>query len=275
MNERNDRHRATEVAPAATDGVKSCCAAVYETEWARLLLGDSFHPGGSELTERLGCLLRLEPGMLVVDAACGRGDSALYLARSSGCQVIGIDLGAGNVAAATEAAAAQSLGQLVEFRTGDVESLPIEDATVDAVICECAFCTFPDKRRAAAEFSRVLRPGGVVGLSDVTRSGELSGELTSLLAWIACIADARPVDEYRLYLGEAGFTAGLIEHHDEALHQLVNDIRVRLLGMELLVKIGNTNLPFIDFEQAGAMAKVASQAVRSGQLGYSLMTATR
>ena len=50
------------------------------------------------------------------------------------------------------------------------------------VVCECAFCTFPDKSRAAAEFARVLRSGGRVGISDLTRSGELPGELDGLLA---------------------------------------------------------------------------------------------
>jgi len=179
------------------------------------------------------------------------------------------------VAAAIEAARKQGLDALTEFRIGDVESLPIDDATIDAVICECAFCTFPDKRRAAAEFARVLRPGGVVGLSDMTRSGKLPAELQTLLAWVACVADARTIDEYGSYLGGAGFTAGVIENHDEALHQLVNDVRARLLGLELLVKIGNTDLPLIDFEQARAMAKEACEAVRSGQLGYNLMTATR
>jgi ubiquinone/menaquinone biosynthesis C-methylase UbiE len=64
------------------------------------------------------------------------------------------------------------------------------------VICECAFCTFRDKSAAASEFARVLKPGGKVGLSDLTRSGILPAELDGLLAWVACIADARPISEY-------------------------------------------------------------------------------
>ena len=179
------------------------------------------------------------------------------------------------MAAATESAREQALDALTEFRIGDVESLPIPDVSVDVVICECAFCTFPDKRRAADEFARVLRPDGVVGLLDMTRSGGFPAELNSLLAWISCIADARPIAEYSSYLGSAGFTTGSIENHDEALSQLVNDVRARLLGLEVLVKIGNTDPPFIDFEGAKVMAKVAQDAVRTGQLGYSLMTATR
>ena len=51
---------------------------------------------------------------------------------------------------------------------GDAERLPLPDNTFDALVCECAFCTFPDKATAAAEFARVLRPGGRVGITDVT-----------------------------------------------------------------------------------------------------------
>lgn len=265
----------TDLAVTTTEEVKSCCAALYETEWMRLLLGESFHPGGLKLTERLGRFLLLDPGMVVLDAACGRGDSALHLARTFGCRVIGVDLGADNVAAALVAAREQGLEDVVSFRVGDAEWLPIEDASVDAVICECAFCTFPDKRRAAVEFARVLRGGGVVGLSDITRFGEIPADLQSLIGWISCIADARPIDEYLSYLGGAGLKDASSENHDDALGQMVSEIRARLLGLELLVKLGDTTLPLVDFEQAKVLAKAAANAVRIGQLGYSLVRATK
>jgi cyclopropane fatty-acyl-phospholipid synthase-like methyltransferase len=77
-------------APAATE-IKTCCAALYETDYARLLLGDSFHPGGLELTERLGNLLELRPGQRVLDVASGTGASAVFLAQRFGCEVVGLD----------------------------------------------------------------------------------------------------------------------------------------------------------------------------------------
>src|SRR5205823_12263086 len=75
---------AREAAPAE---LKSCCANLYETDVARLLLGDSFHPGGLALTERLGQLLRLCPDDVVLDVAAGRGTSAVHLAKLFGCRV--------------------------------------------------------------------------------------------------------------------------------------------------------------------------------------------
>lgn len=61
----------------APEHVKSCCVSAYSVAAARWLLGDSFHPGGAELTERLARALRVGPGKLVVDVASGPGTSAL------------------------------------------------------------------------------------------------------------------------------------------------------------------------------------------------------
>jgi ubiquinone/menaquinone biosynthesis C-methylase UbiE len=255
--------------------VKSCCAALYETEWARLLLGESFHPGGLALTERLGHLLSLRPGSTVLDVACGRGASALHLAKTFGCRVVGVDYGDAGVAAAQVAAATAGLAALTEFRRGDAEALPVDDEAVDAVLCECAFCTFPDKTRAAAEFARVLKPGGRLGLADLTRNGDLPPDLDGLLAWIACIADARPLDEYLEYPRHAGLVLQLVEPHDAALGELVTQVRRRLLGVELAVKVGEMQLPGIDWDGAKGMARAASEAIRKGQLGYALITARR
>ena len=61
------------------------------------------------------------------------------------------------------------------------------------VVCECA-SHIPNKAVAASEFRRVLKPGGQVGLNNLTRTGDIPEDLQGLLAWIACIADARPLE---------------------------------------------------------------------------------
>jgi len=62
---------------------------------------------------------------------------------------------------------------------------------------ECVFCTFPDKRPAESELSRVLRPGGPAGITDITADGaRLPAQLSSQAAWVACVADARPLEGY-------------------------------------------------------------------------------
>jgi hypothetical protein len=65
--------------------VKQCCANLYESDFAKLLLGESFHPGGLKLTERLGQLLQLSPHSRVLDVASGTGISPFALAETFGC----------------------------------------------------------------------------------------------------------------------------------------------------------------------------------------------
>lgn len=254
--------------------VKRCCAAVYESGWARLLLGDSFHPGGPALTERLGKRLHLTPEDVVLDVAMGRGTSAIQVARRFGCRVIGVDLSKANVAAAQAAAGAAGVAERATFVVGDAEQLPLTDDSVTAVICECAFCTFPDKGAAMQEFARVLCPRGRIGLADLTRSGALPEELESLLAWVACIADAQPVEEYRRFLLEAGFGEPLIEPRDEALAELVRGIQLKLVGADLLATIGKLPLPVSNLREAKRLAQAAHASIQSRQLGYALFIAS-
>jgi ubiquinone/menaquinone biosynthesis C-methylase UbiE len=259
----------------ASCALKSCCAAIYQSDFARMLLGDSFHPGGLRLTARLGERLGLGLSIRVLDVASGKGESAISLAQRFGCEVVGIDFGPENVKEAGERAASAGVSRLVTFREGDAEHVKFPEAAFDAVICECAFCTFPDKSAAVSEFARVLKPGGRVGLSDLTRSCELPQELEGLLAWVACIADARPVAEYAAYLAGAGFTDVEVEAHDEALAEMVRDIQGKLLGAELMAKLKKLDLEGVDFGQAKALARAASDAVRAGTLGYAVITGKR
>jgi ubiquinone/menaquinone biosynthesis C-methylase UbiE len=263
------------------ESLKACCAAVYESDLARLLLGDSFHPGGLELTERLGALMGLSPETRVLDVASGRGTSAIHIGQHFGCQVVGIDYGRELVTEANGLAAEQGLADQVRFELGDAENLPFPDDSFDAVVCECAFCVFPDKNSAAAEFYRILRPGGRLGLSDLTREGDLPAELDSLLAWVACIADARPIPDYTGWLEGAGFSIDQVERHDDALGKMVKGARAKLLGAELLIKLGKIELTlidegkFVDFGQARVIASSAETAVQQGKLGYAIIVASK
>jgi arsenite methyltransferase len=139
------------------DNVRGCCATAYESDAARMLLGDSFHPGGLELTRRLGTIMGLRSGLRVLDVASGKGVSAIFVAKEFGCEVVGVDFSAANVEEATRRAADAGLSGLVTFEQGEAESLAFPDATFDAVVCECAFCTFPDKAGVAREFARVVK----------------------------------------------------------------------------------------------------------------------
>jgi arsenite methyltransferase len=152
------------------------------------------------------------------------------------------------------------------------ESLPLADRSVDAVICECALCTFPNKPRAVAEFARVLRPGGRVGITDVTSTGHLPG-LEGLVAWIACIVDARSVAEYRELLRDAAFHTDITEDHRDALVRLIDMVRACVVIGKALLSSTHTEAAGWDPRQTAAMAEAAINVVRSGDLGDALITA--
>lgn len=255
--------------------VKQCCANLYESDLARYLLDDSFHPGGFETTRRLGKMLNLSPGSRVLDAASGKGTTAVLLAKEFGCEVVGVDYGGNNVEASRALAQAEKLEGRVQFEQSDAESPPFGDKCFDAVICECAFCTFPQKAVAAAEFYRVLRPGGRVGISDLTRIEVLPGDLDGLLAWIACIGDAQTIENYTAYLRQAGFSVDQVEPHPAVLQEMVDQVRRKLLGAEIMTGLNKLQLPGIDLGAAKRMASCAAEAIKQGQLGYVLISAKK
>ena len=261
------------VPPLPVAEAKACCAATYGSDVVALLLGESYHPGGLALTRRLADRLGLRPGAAVLDVASGRGASALLLAGEYGADVTGVDLSPANVAAAVEVSRAAGRTDRVRFRPGDAERLPVADAAFDAVVCECAFCTFPDKPTAAAELARVLRPGGRLGITDVTVDpGRLPPELAGLGGWIACVADARPVDEYADILTAAGLRVTATERHDTAIATMLDQIEARLALVRMTAR-ERAEAAGLDFTRAPAVLAAARAAIADGIIGYALLVA--
>jgi arsenite methyltransferase len=261
-----------EAIPSAEE-LKLCCASAYQRDAVALILGDSYHPGGLELTRRLARTLGLRPGQRVLDVASGPGTTAFLLTSEFGVDVDGVDLGDLTVAKANATSASEGLADRVRFHLGDAERIPLPDASVDAVVCECAFCTFPDKKTAAAEMARVLKPGGCVGITDVALDpARLDTELQSLAGWVACLADARPVSQYVELLASAGLTVTDTESHDDALARMIEQIDARLVAFRM-AKL--PALADVDFDLARERTAQAARAVRDGIAGYSLLIARK
>lgn len=265
---------ASTIGPAASaDEVKACCARSYQADVVALILGESYHPGGLTLTRHLGHQMDLRSGQRVLDVASGPGSTAFLLAEEFGVDVVGVDLGEEAVAKANAKAAERGIETQVRFLHGDAERLPLDDASVDAIVCECAFCTFPDKATAAAEMARVLKPGGKVGITDVALdASRLDDELKSLAGWVACLADARPLDEYVELLATAGLRTTVTESHDDGLARMIDQIDARLRAFKMA---GVAALESIDFEQALRRVDLAAQAVKEGAAGYKLLVAEK
>jgi SAM-dependent methyltransferase len=266
--------------------IKVCCATFYQSDLVRMLLAMSLHPGGLELTHHLGTVMGLKEADRVLDVACGRGASAVHLAERFGCHVTGVDYGVENIAAAvgglSRGRSSRGVAHLTAFRQGDAEGLPFDDGAFDAVISECSFCTFPNKATAAAEMARVLRPGGRLGLTDMTVSGPLPDDVQNMLAWVACVAGAGTPEDYVATLRKAGFGHFIVQDRRDALLEMVDDVRRKLLGVELAVGLCRNvgaalaaALDDLDLSEGKRLAHRAVELIEGGTVGYTLITATR
>ncbi len=255
--------------------IKTCCATFYQSDLARMLLGDVLHPGGLELTGHLGTMLELKATARVLDIACGRGTSAVYLAKRFGCHVTGLDFGPDNIAAAEKHSSAEGVSHLTTFQEGDAEKLPFDDGAFDVIISECSFCTFPEKTKAAREMGRVLGSGGQLGMTDVTVNGPLPEDIQSLLSWIACITGADTPELYMAKLKEAGFTDFTVENHRDSLLEMVNGIHRKLLGVELAIGLGKLELGDLDLSEARRLVQRSLELIENGLISYTLFKARK
>jgi SAM-dependent methyltransferase len=165
-------------AAGLTDLIKSALATIAPdgqtlgvTQLAPL---DQFHIRGILATEDLAAAARLEPFSRVLDAGCGIGGPARYLAATFGCTVAGVDLSPGFIDAATYLTERCALSDRVTFQVGDALHLPFEDGAFDAVFLQHVAMNIEDRAALYAEVSRVLAPGGRFATYDVVlRDGDV------------------------------------------------------------------------------------------------------
>ena len=168
----------------------------------------------SEANLGLGCgnplaLSGIQPGMTVLDLGSGAGFDAFLAWRKVGPtgKVIGIDMTDDMLARAQENAA--KLGATnVEFRKGQIESLPVDSNSVDLVISNCVINLSPDQSQVFREIARVLKPGGQFAVSDIVLLAELPEKVRNdVSAYVGCISGASPMGEYVRMALEAGLTS--------------------------------------------------------------------
>jgi len=162
----------------------------------------------------LGCGLPTEhaglaPGQTVVDLGSGAGND-VFIARSvvgDAGRVIGVDMTPEMIDKARVNAERRGFRN-IEFRLGDIEALPVDDASADVVVSNCVLNLVPDKRRAFAEIFRILKPGGRFCVSDIVLRGRLPAKLQAVAElYVGCVAGALGDDEYLGIIRETGFAA--------------------------------------------------------------------
>ena len=257
---------------------KACCADLYQSDIARLILGDSLHPGGLGLTNRLGRLMGLQPSDWVVDLACGRGVSAMALSRVFHCRVLGVEFGGQAVLEAQSAAVGAQISTNASFVQGDAEEPPLKPSSVDAVVCECSMSIFAEKISAVQQVKKALRPGGKFGLSDVTvEPGSLPEELNGVVGQILCLSGALNADGYAHLLQDAGMILAHQEDASAELVRLLDDLSGKLGALSAWQNISAQDSSFDQgwMREAPALIQQVKQLVLAGRLGYWLFVAEK
>jgi SAM-dependent methyltransferase len=161
----------------------------------------------------LGCGLptefaQIKEGNVVIDLGSGAGNDAFIARRITGenGKVIGIDFTEAMIARARENA--EKLGyNNVEFRQGDIESMPVTSNKADVIVSNCVLNLVPNKHKVFSEIYRVLKPGGHFSISDIVLEGELPAKWKEVAELYAgCISGAIQKKEYLGIIEEAGFT---------------------------------------------------------------------
>ena len=218
MNDTNEKIREevreiyAEIAIGNTSGcAPGCCGG----EDGINMIGDAYDKVAGHVAEAdlgLGCGLPVEhagiqAGDTVLDLGSGAGNDVFIARHETGASghVVGVDMTPEMITKAR--ANCENLGyKNVEFRQGQMESLPIESNTIDVVISNCVLNLVPDKRLAFGEIHRVLKPGARYCISDIVSSEPLPDWTLRVAALYAgCVSGAIPKEDYLGLLAETGF----------------------------------------------------------------------
>jgi SAM-dependent methyltransferase len=220
---------------------ESCCEtptelALYGAETLAALPADV-------TTTSFGCgnpiaLASLKPGEVVLDLGSGGGLDVLLAAQRVGAEgyVYGLDM-TDEMLAVARRNAQKSGATNVEFLKGDIERIPVPNASVDVILSNCVINLSPDKAQVLLEAFRVLRPGGRLAVSDIVVDGDLDDlpvsevQIRAALSWAGCIAGALTIEQYRRLLADAGFA------------QVDIDVRQRYTAEDLLGNAPDTLSP--------------------------------
>ena len=203
-------------------GSSACCGATTEA-WDPITsdLYDERQKAGipaEAVLASLGCgnptaLADLKEGETVLDLGSGGGIDVLLSAKRVGPtgKAYGLDMTDEMLALANENKR-KAGAKNVEFLKGEIEQIPLPDASVDVIISNCVINLSGDKRRVLGEAFRVLKPGGRFAVSDVVVRGDVPPEVkTNMELWIGCVAGALEEQEFLALLREVGFENPSIE----------------------------------------------------------------
>lgn len=237
------REKYSEIALQDKDAnAASCCGATCCSSEVYNIMADDYSQlegYNPDADLGLGCGLptefaRIEKGDVVIDLGSGAGNDAFIARAETGDsgKVIGIDFTEAMIAKARQNAEARGFNN-VEFRQGDIEQMPVSDASADVIVSNCVLNLVPNKAGVFSEIFRVLKPGGHFSISDVVLTGPLPDDLRQAAEMYAgCVSGASQRNEYLDLIARSGFCNTTIQKEKDIV--IPDDILSRYLDPSAL-----------------------------------------
>ena len=167
---------------------------------------DQDHYGALAANDALAKAANMTAGAQVADFCAGLGGPARYYAHSFGVSVTGIELTPARVEGAGILTRLVGLENQVRVIEGNVMAVPLDDASVDAVVSQEAFLHVPETAKAVSEAYRILKPGGRFAFTDWVLHNPMTAEDAEIMQRGQAVQDLQSPDSYQTLLRAAGFT---------------------------------------------------------------------
>jgi ubiquinone/menaquinone biosynthesis C-methylase UbiE len=235
-------------------------------------------PGRLDLAADVARRAGVNESSTVLEIGCGDGATAVYLAQSHGCRVVGIDSAQSMVTMASQRVAEAGLEALATSQQASAGRLPFRAGAVNMIWSESVLSTLPDKSAAVTEFWRVLQPGGRLVILDFVLRSEVSRELQQQVVLIPCLGRTRQITEYISLFEEAGF-------HDPYCRDLSDEVKksgywlgIMYGSMQALLarlSAGSCACAAEGKVNPRAMVEGFGRFLKEANLGYALIMMTR
>jgi len=253
-----------------SSSASSCCGGTSSAKTISKSIGYSENemaevPAESNLG--LGCgnpiaFASLKEGEIVLDLGSGAGFDCFLAAGKVGNtgKVIGVDMTPEMIERARRNANDGKFNN-VEFRLGEIESLPVADGIANIIISNCVINLVPNKDRAFSEAFRALKPGGRLMVSDIVLNGELPEYIRkSASAYVGCISGAIQKNHYLTAIRKAGFgDIRIVDETSFPISDMLNDP-----SAQGILKEANLSLEEIDRDMHGSVLSIKVSAIKPG-----------
>jgi len=181
------------------------------------------HPGGLLATKLLAEKCKLSPDMTILDAGCGSGRSAIFLAKQFRCRIVGVDIEPSPLLKAQAEAISKGVGDRVAFRVADANDLPFQDQTFDGAIFQAALI-FTNKAKALHSVNQKIRAGGFLGVIELAWKKPPSEKIVNRVRETLCAAavNTETHEDWIRLFSQVGF---------EVIHSELLDHKFNFSGM--------------------------------------------